>query len=129
LSHRSYASARYWGEGLKKLKRDGTIVWTTLSLEDRDQTQYPGWDDADLINMLTTIEDVRVSIVFVEQPEGKIKISWRSDPGVNVADLAKAFGGGGHAQASGAMVIGRLAEVTSDVLETTRELLAAIGDG
>lgn len=129
LSHRSYASARYWGEGLKKLNRDGMIVWTTLSLEDRDQTQYPGWDDADLINMLTTIEDVRVSIVFVEQPGGKIKISWRSDPGVNVAELAKAFGGGGHAQASGAMVLGGLSEVTSDVLDATRELLNAIGDG
>lgn len=128
LNHRSYASVRYWGEGLKKLTRAGEIIWTSLSLEDRDQSKYPGWDDADLINLLTTIEDAQVSIVLVEQPGGKIKISWRSEPGVNVAEVAKTFGGGGHAQAAGAMVTGGLAEVTTSVLAATQELLTTIGD-
>lgn len=127
LSIRSFESARYWGEGLKNLNREGGVVWTSLSLEDREQSQYSGWDDADLINLLTTIEDARVSIVFVEQPGGKIKISWRSEPSVNVAEVAKAFGGGGHTQASGAMVAGGLNDVTTDVLEATRALLNADG--
>jgi phosphoesterase RecJ-like protein len=129
LSKRTFASARYWGEGLKKLTRDGSIIWTALSLEARDQSDYPGWDDADLINLLTTIDEARVSIVFVEQPGGKIKVSWRSEPGVNVAEVAATFGGGGHAQASGAMVTGGLSDVTSNVLEATQALLSANGDG
>jgi phosphoesterase RecJ-like protein len=103
-------------------------VWTSLSLEDRELSKYPGWDDADLINLLTTIEEARVSIVFVEQPGGKVKISWRSEPSVNVAEVAKIFGGGGHTQASGAMVAGGLADVTTHVLEATRALLNANGD-
>jgi phosphoesterase RecJ-like protein len=128
LSRRSFASARYWGEGLKNLSHEGGIVWTSLSLENREQSQYSGWDDADLINVLTTIEEARVSIVFVEQLGGKIKISWRSEPGVNVAEVARTFGGGGHTQASGAMVTGGLEDVTRNVLEATQRLLSANGD-
>lgn len=128
LSDRTFEAARYWGQGLKNLNRLGGIVWASLSLEDRKLSKYSGWDDADLINLLTTIEDARVSIVFVEQPGGKIKISWRSEPGVNVSEVAKTFGGGGHAQASGAMVTGGLADVTTQVLEATQTLLSAHGD-
>lgn len=129
LSNRSFEAARYWGQGLKDLNRLGGIVWASLSLEDREQSKYSGWDDADLINLLTTIDEARVSIVFVEQPGGKIKISWRSEPGVNVAEVAKTFGGGGHTQASGAMVTGGIADVTTHVLEATQALLNADGDG
>jgi phosphoesterase RecJ-like protein len=128
LNSKTFEAVRYWGEGLKNLSHEGGIVWATLSLENREQSQYSGWDDADLINLLTTIEEARVSIVFVQQPRGKIKISWRSEPGVNVAEVAKTFGGGGHSQASGAMVSGGLEDVTTQVLEVTKALLNADGD-
>ena len=43
-----------------------------------------------------------------------------SNPG-----LAKAFGGGGHARASGALIAGSLADVESRVLGEARNLLEA----
>jgi len=46
LSQKSFAAARFWGEGLKKLSRDGKLIWTSLSLEEREQSSYPGKDDA-----------------------------------------------------------------------------------
>ncbi len=119
LHRRSFVSARYWGMGLSRLARQDGIVWTSLTLDDRRAVGYPGSDDADLINILSTIEEARVAIIFVEQPGAKVKVSWRSEPGLNVARLASCFGGGGHEQAAGATLEGSLEEVTARVLAAT----------
>jgi phosphoesterase RecJ-like protein len=124
LNRRDLVSMRYWGRGLSKLQREDGVIWTALSLEDRRAVGYPGPDDADLINILTTADNFQVALIFVEQSEGTVKISWRSHPGVDVSGLATAFGGGGHAQAAGAMVQGKLEDVQRRVLEATRRHLA-----
>jgi phosphoesterase RecJ-like protein len=59
----------------------------------------------------------------VERSDGKVKISWRAAPGINVASLAASFGGGGHAPAAGAEVAGTLPEVEAQILAATRALL------
>ena len=123
---RSFQSARFWGKGLNKLEIEDRMVWTTLTLDDRNSVNYPGKDDADLINVLSSIDGADISIVFVEQPAGKVKISWRAQPGFDVSKVAMKFGGGGHAAASGAEVNGDIQEVTKDVLQETRELLEKI---
>jgi phosphoesterase RecJ-like protein len=123
LNQRSFSGARYWGQGLRKLERDGGLLWAELSLADRNAAEYPGNDDADLINFLTTIESPTITLIFVEQAKGKVKVSWRSKPGVNVAQVASSFGGGGHEQAAGAMIAGTLEEVKASVLQATKALI------
>jgi phosphoesterase RecJ-like protein len=54
-----------------------------------------------------------------------VKISFRSVGTVDVNALARQFGGGGHARASGALVEGPLADVRARVLTAAREALAA----
>ena len=121
---RSFKAARYWGKGLAKLERDGEMVWAELSIEDRKAINYHGNDDADLINMLSAIEECPVSLIFVEQPQGKVKISWRArGKEWNVAQIATSFGGGGHRAAAGATIEGSLDEVKLKVLSATREIL------
>lgn len=123
LNQRSFIGAQYWGRGLLQLERAGEILWTQLTLEDRNIVGYPGNDDADLVNLLTTIESPKIVIIFVEQSPSEVKVSWRSKIGYNVARVASSFGGGGHEQAAGAMVTGALAEVKAKVLKATQELL------
>lgn len=123
LIKRTYEAAKYWGAGLSRLQREGRMVWTTLTLADRRAIGYPGRDDADLINVLSSLEDVDVVIVFNEQPGGRIKVSWRSQPGIDVAQVALRFGGGGHKAAAGAEIEGSLDEVQAQVLEATKKLL------
>jgi phosphoesterase RecJ-like protein len=120
---RSYESTRFWGAGLSHLEREGSIVWTKLTAEDRKQAGYSGRDDADLINVLSAIKDASIAVVFVEQPSGSVKISWRAQPGLDVAQLALRFGGGGHAAAAGAELRGTLDEVMAKVLHETHSLL------
>lgn len=120
LNQRSFVSAQYWGKGLNRLERKNGILWTSLTNEDRKVVGYPGSDDADLVNLLATIEGIQVVLVFIEQKGGKVKVSWRSRPGVNVAEIAFSFGGGGHEQAAGATIEGEMQEIQERVLTATR---------
>lgn len=120
LNRRSFAAAQYWGRGLSQLERGDGMVWSSLTLDDRKQVGYPGQDDADLINILSTIDEAEVYLIFVEQSRGKVKVSWRSRGSVNVADIASEFGGGGHYQAAGALVTGDLEQVKTRVLSVTK---------
>jgi phosphoesterase RecJ-like protein len=124
LYRRSFTAARYWGAGLSRLERDGEIVWTWLTLADRTAAGYPGRDDADLVNILSSIDGPEVAVIFVEQEKGKIKISWRAVAGLDVTPLAGSFGGGGHPAASGAVLAGGINEVMENVLRRTRQWLA-----
>ena len=63
-------------------------------------------------------------MVFVEQNNNHVKISWRAlAPGVDVSPVAQHVKGGGHAAAAGADIEGSLSEVQKEVLKKTRELL------
>ncbi len=123
LVRRSYAAARYWGRGLERLQREGRLVWTALTLEDRVAVGYPGNDDADLVNIISTIDESDVSVIFVEQKGGRVKVSWRAEPGWDVSSIALDFGGGGHAAAAGADIVGSLDTVTERVLLATRKFM------
>lgn len=123
LLDRTFTAARFWGAGLSSIKRDGRIAWATLTLEDRRMAGYPGRDDADLISFLSTIEDVDVVVMFVEQENGMVKVSWRSQPGLDVTQVAGQFGGGGHAAAAGAMIKGNMQDIQQSVLTSTQAIL------
>jgi bifunctional oligoribonuclease and PAP phosphatase NrnA len=123
LVNHSYEAMRLWGAGLGKAERDGRIVWTTLTLADREAAHYQGRDDADILTVLGAIEGTDIAIVFNEQPNEQIKVSWRAEPGFDVSKIALKFGGGGHAAASGAEIQGALPDVQAVVLNQTRLLL------
>lgn len=123
ISQMSFVDARYWGPGLSRLSQEDGLVWTSLTLEDRRSVGYPGDDDADLVNVLMTIDVARVVVLFIEQPGGKVKISWRAQRGIDVSSVATQFGGGGHKPAAGATVTGELEDVQQRVLAATRKLL------
>lgn len=123
LVRRSYSAARYWGAGLSSLTTMDGIVYGTLRLADRKKAGYGGNDDADLINVISAIEDHVIGMIFVEQHDS-VKISWRAlQPGVDVSKVAKTFGGGGHQAAAGADILGKIEEIQPRVLQTTREML------
>lgn len=127
LFKRSFAAARIWGEGLVKLQLAERLVWTSLTLEARQATGYFAMDDADLINVLTSVREADVALIFVERADGTVKVSWRAMVDFSVAPLAKSFGGGGHAPAAGADIPGTLAEVEARVLAATRAALSLNG--
>jgi len=124
LIRRPLSAARYWGAGLSKLSSSDGIVWSTLSLEDRKAADYSGNDDADLINTISAIDGYKVGMIFIEQNDNHVKVSWRAlEKGVDVSPVATHFGGGGHAAAAGADIPGKLNDIQPLVLSKTKEML------
>jgi phosphoesterase RecJ-like protein len=123
LVGRSFEAAHYWGAGLMRMQREDRLIWTSLMLIDRAAVNYPGNDDADLVNVLSAIENADIMVIFVEQKGGNVKVSWRAQPGFDVSKVALGFGGGGHAAAAGADINGSLEDVQVKVLQATRSLL------
>ncbi|WP_322509576.1 bifunctional oligoribonuclease/PAP phosphatase NrnA [Anaerolinea sp.] len=119
---KSFEAVRFWGFGLERLQRKNGLFWTVLYQQDREATGYNGNDDADLINFLSSTE-CDIVVLFNEQKEGKVKVSWRSRPGIDVSALAVQFGGGGHPAAAGAEIPGTVEEVRQQVLAATEQLL------
>ena len=124
LAQRSFEAARYWGKGLNSLQRDGRLIWATLSRADRRSVGYNGNDDADLTNILSSVIQGDIAVLFIEQNDHYVKVSWRSRPGWDVSKIALQFGGGGHPAAAGADINGTMDEVQKQVLEATKKALA-----
>lgn len=124
LIEQSISAARYWGSGLSKIKMEDGLVWTTLSLKERNAAGYQARDDADLVKILSAIEGSKVAIILTEQTGGYVKISWRLcgsvETNIDVSSIAQKFGGGGHKAAAGADVKGNLDNILTKVLAETR---------
>lgn len=125
LLRRSFEALRYWGAGLSKLQRDGKLVWTSLSLADRRSAGYTSNDDAELINNVAFVEGATIVVLFIEQVDKQVKVSWRSQGDMDVSQIAAQFSGGGHVPAAGAVLVGSLEEVQARVLHATRAALVA----
>jgi len=123
LVSQSYPSSVLWGFALSRLQREDGIIWTVITLEDRRQAGYTGRDDADLTNLLSAIEGSEISILFNEEKDDKVKVSWRSNASIDVSKIAQFFGGGGHPPAAGADMSGSLDEVREKVLKKSKQML------
>ena len=111
VNHRSLETLKLWGIVLERLQvhEELGIVTSMITLDDLDQCGATTDHLAGIINILKTITGVKVAIVFVEQSDGSIRASLRSDSaGVDVAKLAFLFGGGGLKKASGFQINGRM---------------------
>jgi phosphoesterase RecJ-like protein len=52
------------------------------------------------------VKGTQVAAILIEQPDGRIKVSFRSRSSVDCSSLAGRFGGGGHKAAAGAILPG-----------------------
>jgi len=76
------------------------------------------------VDIPRSIEGVEVSILYNELSSNYFKISFRSKGKINVERIARAFGGGGHTNASGCEIEGDIETVKRRVLYVTRSVIA-----
>lgn len=82
-------------------------------------------DDLDgAVEHARAIAGVRIALLFREISAGRVKVSFRSVGSVDVAALARTFGGGGHTKAAGAAIDGTLADVEATVVAAARAWLS-----
>jgi phosphoesterase RecJ-like protein len=99
---------------------DGGVAWMTVPTRAFDELGATADDIEGLVDYPRDINGVEVGLLFRETAKGATKVSFRSNGDVDVNALARAFGGGGHVKASGALVDGPLPEVRKKVLDAVR---------
>lgn len=78
------------------------FAYIFISQEDLKKYQVGLNDTEGIVNMVTSIAQVRVGVLITDRAQG-MKLSFRSKGNIDVNQFAKAhFGGGGHFNASGA---------------------------
>ncbi len=100
---------------------DGRLAYTSALKEDFAATGALPSDTEDVINMTLAVANTEVAVIFVEQPTGGFKLSFRSrTPKVDCNQVAKVFGGGGHKAAAGAFISAPWPSAESKVLDVVR---------
>lgn len=99
------STLKIWGRALNRIQMDpdARIVWSSVSSEDLTEMGATSKETAGLLDeLISTIPDADVHVLFTEIEEGGLKASMRSSVSVDVNRAAgRLFGGGGHARASG----------------------------
>lgn len=119
IAHETYqkkdlAALRIWGVALSRImtsEKTGASV-SIVTYEDLQKCGATLDDMPGVVNMLNTLPDTKFAMLLVEFEPGKIKGSLRSEPhkGVDVSELAKKLGGGGHVLASGFEIDGHFVQ-------------------
>ena len=105
------------------IEEEGRLAWITMTQRQVEECGAGQEDTSDIVNGLLAIERVRIAALLKEIPEGRVKLSFRSKGSLDVNSVAQGFGGGGHTNAAGAVVPGRLSELIETVLRPCRDLL------
>ncbi|PYI50414.1 DHH family phosphoesterase [Paenibacillus flagellatus] len=102
---------------------DRKVSWLTVSSADMRATGATSDDMDGLILYPRNIEGVEVGLLFKQTEDGAVKVSFRSNGTVDVAAIAKSFGGGGHVRASGCTIKGDLSDVVDQVVKEVGQSL------
>ncbi|NIR46002.1 MAG: bifunctional oligoribonuclease/PAP phosphatase NrnA [Gemmatimonadetes bacterium] len=110
---------------LERLQHDEELGLTWAVLDASVAGAFGALDEyEEVIDHLRNLQGTEVAILFRQMNGGTIKVSFRSTGPTDVAALARAFGGGGHAKAAGATMSGELDAVVDEVLAACRAAVA-----
>ena len=109
-----------------RLTADDRIAWFWLKQKDFNRTGAESDDTEGLIDHIRAIEPVIIACVFEEVEPEMTRISLRSKTDkINVSEICKQFGGGGHPAAAGARIPGTALSVQRKVIAALKRALKA----
>jgi phosphoesterase RecJ-like protein len=106
-----------------ELKAGGKLAVLTLKASDFKHFGARAEHSENVINYGMMPPGVKAAVMFREE-EGRNSVTFRSRGHLDVSVVAKAFGGGGHRNASGCRIKGPLPVVREKVLAVLTRLLA-----
>ena len=98
-----------------KLRYGGQLSYLVVAQRMLKETGASSEETEGFVNYGLSVEGVRVALIFTETAHGT-KVSFRSKGELHVNEWARAFGGGGHRNASGAFVRKPLDVVIDEVV-------------
>lgn len=112
FQNKSAQTLKAWGKAMENSYYDSThnIIYSVITDEDlKELGSLPAAAFEGFVSTLNTVPEAKFAM-FLRQDGDVIKGSLRSEPfkNVDVAKIAKLFGGGGHKLAAGFSIIGKL---------------------
>jgi phosphoesterase RecJ-like protein len=102
---------------------DGKIAWTALTQKDFQDLSIGPEDTQEFSDIPRSLAGVEVGVLFRELGQGQIKVSLRSKGNVDVNEVARKFGGGGHSEAAGCILEGTLSEIQKKLIAAIQEAI------
>jgi phosphoesterase RecJ-like protein len=107
FNSRPLSAVILWGKVLNGVTCavDGRVIYVVVTPRMLEEAGAKEEDLEGLSSYLATVRgDVKVAAVLKEREDRTTRVSFRSQPGTDVATIARRFGGGGHPQAAGATI-------------------------
>ena len=120
------ASLRLRGKIFSAATLDGIVLWAEVPFKLQRELGLNGNGTGGIINQLLSVEDAKIAALLIEKENGKIDVGLRSRAGYDVAGIAARLGGGGHKQASGALIDGPLNGARERVLGEIKKSISAM---
>ena len=97
----------------------GSLVVTQKALQETGAS----WELTEgFVDIPRTVRGIEVSVLYTQRGDNNYKLSLRSKADVNVENVAKKFGGGGHIHASACWMKGDIESIKSQIIKAIREL-------
>jgi phosphoesterase RecJ-like protein len=124
---KSIASIRIQAAALSNLEISPgrKVAWATVTQEMMERVGAKGEDLVGLVDQIRSIDGIEVAVLFREEKD-VVKVNLRSKEKINVSEIAKRFGGGGHIRAAGAILHENIQDVKTRVIaEVIKQIKAS----
>ncbi len=108
------------GRMLSQIQRfcDGAAVAMTIGYEEIEKKGYASEIFEDIVNMPLITSTVKVSMLGRQDESGKWRFSMRSKGDIDIGEIARQFGGGGHMNAAGFNYTGEVEQLVKELIES-----------
>lgn len=102
---------------------DGALAFVTITNEMREKAGASDDDLEGMTSLSRQVEGVRIGVTLRQKEDGEYKISVRTHPPVDAAEICATFGGGGHVRAAGCNLCGTPDEIKEQMTKVCKEAL------
>lgn len=116
---KTYKQLQIMGRCLMESVRilDGRCIFSVVKKDIMEFYDAKPSDLDGVIDEMRTTEGIEVAILLNEREQGDFKISMRSNDIVDVSEIARYFGGGGHIRAAGCSIKGSAFDAINNLTE------------
>jgi bifunctional oligoribonuclease and PAP phosphatase NrnA len=124
-SGQTFNRQKLLGLALSNLRKSsgGRIVYAFITSGMFEEADARREHTEGIIDQIRIVRGCKVAALIIEDGIEKFKVSFRTTERVSANDIAAILGGGGHARASGALVIGSLDEVIALMIGASETVL------
>lgn len=103
---------------------DGRLLWATIPMALVDELGVGVFETDELLDLMRTGRDAECVALLRELPGNEIRVNLRSHGKIDVSELAREIGGGGHVHSAGATLRDDLESATQRVIGKLRQAVA-----